>query len=179
MDRIVVVDTETTGLSVKNGGRVIEVGAVAIENGQVVAELATLINTGTAISYGAFRVHGISADMLAGRPAPEEVWPWFLEFAGNSRLVSHNATFDSAFVHHELRLLGVAFNNPWYCTLQLARKKLVHLPNHSLETVCRHLFGELPKGVQRHRALDDARMAARVWVELTSADQCVSRGWRV
>ncbi|MDK9718047.1 MAG: 3'-5' exonuclease, partial [Trichlorobacter sp.] len=80
MHRIVVVDTETTGLSVKNGGRVIEIGAVAVESGQIVAELATLINTNTPISYGAWRVHGISEQMLAGKPAPEEVWPWFLEF---------------------------------------------------------------------------------------------------
>jgi DNA polymerase-3 subunit epsilon len=166
MNRVVVVDTETTGLSVKNGGRVIEIGAVAIENGQIVAELATLINTGSAISYGAFRVHGISEQMLAGKPAPEEVWPWFLELSGDSPLVAHNAAFDHAFVQNELGLLGIVFNNPWHCTLQLARKKLMRLPNHRLETVCRHLFGEQPKDVQRHRALDDARIAARVWVAL-------------
>lgn len=166
MNRVIVVDTETTGLSVKNGGRVIEIGAVAVENGQITAELATLINSGGAISYGAFRVHGISEQMLAGKPTPQEVWPWFLEFAGNSPLVAHNAPFDRAFVHHELHLLGMSLANPWHCTVRLARRKLPRLFNHRLETVYKHLFGELPQDVQRHRALDDARMAARVWVEL-------------
>lgn len=166
MNRVIAVDTETTGLSVRNGGRVIEIGAVAVENGQITAELATLINTGTPVSYGAFRVHGISAQMLAGKPTPQEVWLWFLEFAGNSPMVAHNAPFDSSFVRHELSLQGVAFDNHWHCTVRLARRKLSHLPNHRLDTVYRYLFGEIPVSVKRHRALDDARMAAQVWVEL-------------
>ncbi len=166
MDKVIVVDTETTGLSVRNGGRVIEIGAVAVENGQIVAELATLINTATPISYSAWRVHGITQLMLVNKPTPQKVWPWFLEFAGNSPLVAYNAAFDRTFVLHELGLLGMPFANPWYCTLQLSRRKLPRLFNHRLETVYRHLFGGLPEDVQRHRALDDARMAARVWVVL-------------
>jgi DNA polymerase-3 subunit epsilon len=166
MDKVIVVDTETTGLSVRNGGRVIEIGAIAVENGHIVAELTTLINTATPISYGAFRVHGISQQMLAGKPTPEEVWVWFLEFVGTSPLVAHNAAFDRTFVQHELGLLGMPFANPWHCTLQLSRRKLPRLFNHRLETVYRHLFGGLPEEVQRHRALDDARMAARVWMVL-------------
>lgn len=166
MARVVVVDTETTGLSAKNGGRVIEVGAVAVENGQITAELATLICTNTPISYAAWRVHGISEQMLAGKPTPDEVWPWFLEFAGSSPLVAHNAPFDSSFVRYELGLQGLAFDNHWHCTVRLARRKLPRLMNHKLETVYRHLFGGLPEDVQRHRALDDARMAAQVWVKL-------------
>lgn len=166
MNRIVVVDTETTGLSVKNGGRVIEIGAVAVENGQIVAELATLINTNTPINYGAFRVHGISEQMLVGKPAPHEVWPWFLEFVGACPLVAHNAPFDRAMINHELHLLGMLFENPWHCTVRLSRRKLPRLMNHKLETVYNYLFGKLPEDVQRHRALDDARIAARVWIEL-------------
>ncbi len=166
MVRSIVIDTETTGLSVKNGGRVIEIGAVAVENGQIVAELATLINTGTPISYGAFCVHGISEQMLAGKPTPYKVWPTFIEFVGNSPLVAHNAPFDQAFVQHELHLLRMPLANPWHCTVQLARRKLPCLANHRLDTVYRYLFGRLPEELQRHRALDDARMAARVWMEL-------------
>lgn len=166
MQRVIVLDTETTGLSVRNNGRVIEIGAVAVENGQITAELATLINSGTPISYGAYRVHGISEQMLAGRPIPQDVWPWFLEFAGNSPLVAHNAAFDRTFINHELHLLGMSLANPWHCTVRLSRRKLPRLMNHKLETVYRHLFGGLPEEMQRHRALDDARMAARVWMEL-------------
>ena len=166
MVRVVVVDTETTGLSVRNGGRVIEIGAVAVEQGIIVAELSTLINTATLISYGARRIHGISQQMLVGRPVPSEVWPWFLEFAGSSPLVAHNAAFDRSFVQHELELLGLVLPNQWHCTVQLARKKLPRLPNHRLETVYSALLGRVPVDVQQHRALDDARMAAQVWVEL-------------
>lgn len=166
MSRIVVVDVETTGMSVQHGGRVIEIGAVAVEGNVIVGEFDTLIDSGASISYGAFRVHGISEDMLAGKPTPQDAWQRFREFVGISPLVAHNAPFDSAFVRHELSLLGVGLPNPWHCTVRLARKRLPHLANHRLDTVYRHLFGEIPDGAQRHRALDDARMAARVWVEL-------------
>lgn len=167
MQRTVIVDVETTGLSVQRGGRVIEVGAVAVENGIVVAELDTLIDSGSVISYGAYRVHGISEAMLCGKPQPDAVWSRFREFIGNSPLVAHNAPFDSAFIRHELALLGHALPNPWHCTVRLARRHLPQLPNHKLDTVYRYMFGELPATLQRHRALDDARMAARIWLELS------------
>lgn len=165
-NRVVIVDTETTGLSAHKGGRVIEVGIVAVENGCVVAEQSTLIDCGASISYGALRVHGISRTMLAGQPLPAEVWPWFAEFVGASPLVAHNASFDRAFISRELALLGLGLNNRWHCTMRLSRKRLPRLPNHRLETVYRHLFGAPPGTVQRHRALDDARLTARVWLEL-------------
>lgn len=162
----IAVDVETTGLSAKSGGRVIEVGAVAVKNGVVTEEFDTLIDTGANISYGAWRVNGISQEMLVGKPSPLEVWPQLLDFIGNAGLVAHNASFDSAFVRHELALLGYGLPNRWHCTVRLARKKLPHLQNHRLDTVYGHLFGEIPAGVNRHRALDDARMAARIWMEL-------------
>lgn len=164
--RIVIIDVETTGLSVKRGGRVIEVGAVAVVGGVIVDELDTLIDTGADISYGAYLVHGISQDMLRGKPHPKVVWSSFLEFVGDAPLVAHNAPFDSSFVCNEVSLLGKLIPNSWYCTVQLARKHLPHLPNHKLDTVYRYLFGSLPVSVQRHRALDDARLAARIWMEL-------------
>jgi DNA polymerase-3 subunit epsilon len=164
--RVVIVDVETTGLSVQRGGRVIEVGAVALEDGDVVAEFDTLIDTGATISYGAFRVHGISGAMLNGKPEPDEVWRAFHEFAGEAQLVAHNAPFDSAFVRHELSLLGLGLHNSWHCTVRLARKCLPHLPNHRLDTVYCHLFGDIPQTMTRHRALDDARLAAQIWLKL-------------
>lgn len=164
--RVVVVDVETTGLGVQNGGRVIEVGAVAIEHGEIVGELGTLIDSGAEISYGAWRVHGISAAMLAGKPAPMDVWHSFRDFAGNAPLVAHNSPFDSAFVKNELALLGHGLPNQWHCTVRLSRKCLPHLPNHRLETVARHLLGEIPADCRLHRALDDARLTARIWLEL-------------
>ena len=164
-DRAVIVDVETSGLAAAHGGRVIEVGLVAVEGGCVVAELDTLIDCGAVISDAAFRVHRISEAMLAGQPSPAKVWPQVAEFISTSPLVAHNAPFDRAFVSRELALLGQVMDNPWHCTVRLARKKLPQLPNHRLETVYRYLFGELPCTMQRHRALDDARLTARVWLE--------------
>lgn len=167
MRRYVVIDVETSGMSPQRGGRVIEVGTVVVEQGEIVAEFDTLVDAGVPISYGAWRVHGISEKMLIGQPVPRTVWPAFIEFTGNADLVAHNSPFDSNFVRHELDLLGLGLPNSWHCTVRLARRRLPHLPNHRLETVYRYLFGNLPTGVNRHRALDDARMAARIWMKLT------------
>ncbi|HIJ95854.1 MAG TPA: 3'-5' exonuclease [Desulfuromonadales bacterium] len=167
MARTVIVDVETSGLSAQRGGRVIEVGAVAIVDGTAVAEFDTLIDTGASIQYGAYRVHGISEEMLCGKPLPEDVWGSFSEFVGDARLVAHNAPFDSSFIRNELARLNLGLPNPWHCTVRLARQKLPQLHNHKLDTVYRYLFGAIPATAQRHRALDDARMAARIWVELT------------
>ena len=165
-NRIVVIDVETTGLSALRGGRVIEEGAVAVEDGVIVAEFGSLINTGAPISYGAYRVHGISEEMLAGQPEPLKVWSGFYDLVGSAPLVAHNAPFDSAFVRHELSRLGLGMPNPWHCTVRLARRKLPYLPNHRLDTVYRHLFGSIPHDTARHRALDDARLTASVWNRL-------------
>jgi DNA polymerase III subunit epsilon len=164
--RLVVVDVETTGLSAARGGRVIEVGAVMLENGIVAAELDTLIRVDASISYGAFRVHGITGEMLAGKPIPSEVWPLFMEFIGGSPLIAHNAPFDSAFIRNELAQLGISLANRWHCTVRKSRRLLPQLPNHRLDTVYRHLFGAIPTGMRRHRALDDARLAAAIWLAL-------------
>lgn len=166
MSRIVVIDVETSGLSAMRGGRVIEVGAAMVEDGSIIAEFDTLVDSGANISYSAFRVHGISEKMLTGKPTPQVVWPFVREFVGNAPLVAHNAPFDSGFIRHELALLGLTLANNWHCTVRLARKRLPQLPNHRLETVYRYLFGNLPRETQRHRALDDARLTARVWLEL-------------
>jgi len=110
--RHIAVDVETSGLAAVSGGRVIEIGAVAIEGRRMVAELSTLIQTGTPISYGAFKIHGISREMLRGQPAPDEVWPAFLNFIGNAPLIAHNAPFDTGFIRHELALLPAAPQSP-------------------------------------------------------------------
>lgn len=166
LKRHVIVDVETTGMSSKNGGRVIEIGAVAVENLEIVAELSSLINTETPIHWGAQRVHGISSAMLRGKPTPEDTWPRFLDFVGDAPLIAHNSSFDSAFIRYELSLLALQLPNPWHCTVRLARKHLPQLPNHKLETVALHLLGEIPADCRLHRALDDARITARVWLEM-------------
>lgn len=171
LPRFIAIDVETTGLSVGHGGRVIEIGAIAVEEGKIVAEFGTLINSGAAINPGALRVHGISQTMLRGKPAPQEVWPSFHEFIGHTPLIAHNAPFDSAFVRNELALLGLFTNNSWHCTVRLSRRCMPQLANHKLDTVFRALHGEIPTAVNRHRALDDARLAAQIWLALAGSEE--------
>ncbi len=164
--RCIVVDVETTGLSPGSGDRVIEVGAVAIEAGIALAEFHSLVYVKKRVPLLVQQIHGITNEMLVGKPEPEEVFPRFREFIGNSILVAHNAQFDIRFLQHELGRLGLGLNNRYRCTLEMSRKRYPWLPNHKLETVFRHLFGRTTGEAQAHRALSDARMVAKVWLEL-------------
>lgn len=92
--------------------------------------------------------------------------PEFCGLIAGATLVARNARFDIDFLRHELGRLGEGLNNKYQCTRQLSRKLLPRLPNHRLETVYRHLFGDIPEGITQHRALGDAGMAAQVWLEL-------------
>lgn len=164
--RTIIFDFETTGLSPKQGHRVIEIGAVALDNLEIVEEFSTLVDAGQPISWQAEQVHGISNAMLAGAPTPDEVFSDFHSFIGSAPLVAHNASFDTRFLTAEFGHLGFDLPNPVHCTLKLGRAKLPQLHNHKLETIFRHLGGEVPEDAQLHRALDDARITAYVWKKL-------------
>ncbi len=163
--RCVAVDVETTGLSASRGGRIIEVGAVAVEGRRMADEFHSLVNIRTRIPLPAQMIHGITNEMLVGTPKPEEVFPRFRAFIGDGVLVAHNARFDISFLRHEFSRLGMGLINQYHCTLELSRRRFPKLRDHKLETVYRHLFrGQT--GSQEHRALTDARMVARVWLEM-------------
>lgn len=163
----VVLDIETTGLYPQRGARIVEIGAVAIENGLCVGEFESLIDCGKQIPRRAQQVHGICPEMLIGQPPPEEVLPSFLRFASRSTLVAHNAKFDIGFLRYELARLGLGLNNNYDCTLQMSRWLYPDLPNFKLDTVCIHLLGQMDRKVKRHRALDDARLTAEIWLRMT------------
>ncbi len=165
-NRQVVLDVETTGFSPENGDRVIEIGAVAIEDQRIVAEFSSLVDAGKMIPWQVQQVHGITNEMLKGQPKPDEVLPEFYNFIAGSILVAHNASFDIRFLKHEFALLGMSLNNRSLCTLNMSRKRYPHLPNHKLETVGRYLLGQSCKQMQMHRALDDDRLAAMIWLEM-------------
>ncbi len=114
--RHVVVDLETTGLSPRQGHRVIEIGAVAIENGAVVGEFTTLIDAGVPVPAVVQAIHGITDEMLTGQPKPEEVLPLFHTFIADSVLVAHNAAFDIRFLRHEYARLKMSLPNRHVCT---------------------------------------------------------------
>lgn len=165
-ERHVVVDVETTGLSPRQGHRVIEIGAVAIEEGEVVGEFSSLIDAGVPVPLVVQAIHGITDEMLAGQPAPEQVLPLFARFIRESVLIAHNAAFDVRFLRHEFARLGMTLPHPHLCTLELSRRRLPRLTDHTLETVYLHLFPDAGLHRQNHRALDDARMTAKIWLRL-------------
>ncbi len=168
-ERWVVIDVETTGFS-PGRDRIIEIGAVAGVGGAVTGEFHTLIDPQRPIPYGARRVHGISDAMVRGQPVAEAVLPRFHAFVGSAVLVCHNADFDLRFLRHELGRCGLDLPNSHQCTLRLCRACLPHLPNHRLETVARHLLADLSE-VRLHRALDDARLTAKVWLAIARSEQ--------
>ena len=165
-NRYVALDVETTGLSPQKGDRVIEIGAIAIEDQRIVAEFSSLIDAGKKIPWRVQQVHGITNKMLQDEPEPDVVWRKFYKFIAGSILIAHNASFDIRFLRHEFALLGMGMNNRSLCTLKMSQKHYPHLPNHKLETVSRYLLGKLCEQMQMHRALDDAKLAGMIFIEM-------------
>lgn len=165
-NRHVALDVETTGFSPKNGDRVIEIGAVAIEDQNIAAEFSSLIDAGKKIPWRVQQVHGITDEMLQNEPEPDMVWREFYKFIAGSTLIAHNASFDIRFLRYEFALLGMGMSNRFLCTLKMSRKRYPNLPNHKLETVSRYLLGESCEQMQMHRALDDAKLAGMIFIEM-------------
>jgi len=164
--RYVVVDIETSGLFPQRGARIIEIGAVAIKQGKFVEELTSLVNCGVKVPKHIQKIHGITDTMIQGQPSSEEIFPEFLRFMAAGTLVAHNLKFERRFLRHELGRLGISFTNNGVCTLKMGKKLFPHLRNYRLETVARHLLGELPEGLRLHRALNDAKVTAMLWMEM-------------
>jgi DNA polymerase-3 subunit epsilon len=164
-NRFIAIDVETTGFSPSRGDRVIEVGAVVVEHRRIVDEFQSLVNINKSIPRSATLIHGITTDMLDGQPAAEDVYPKLRTLFSDATLIAHNAQFDIRFLRHEFGRMGFGLQNKYLCTLEMSRRRFPRLHDHTLVSVVQHLFGEIPRGAQRHRALDDARMVARVWIE--------------
>jgi len=162
--RTVVFDVETTGLYPEADDRIIEIGAMALVGDTILDEFHSLIDLDRPISTEAQRIHGITQEMLAGQPRAEEVLPQFRSFIEDSIMVAHSAEFDLSFVGSEFRRLKLDFSQPYYCTLALGRKVFPGLERHDLGSLYKHLYGELP--LITHRALDDAWIAAMIWMKL-------------
>jgi DNA polymerase-3 subunit epsilon len=165
--REIALDTETTGLSPKNGDRVIEIGAIEMVNQiRTGKQFHVYINPQFPVSEGAFKVHGISNEFLADKPLMAEVIDGFLQFIGDSRLVIHNAQFDMGFLNNELQLLKRPFLGLDVAldTLQMARKKYPGGQN-SLDGLCKRFNIDLT-GRTLHGALLDAELLADVYAEM-------------
>lgn len=172
MTRTVLFDTETTGLEPHLGHRVIEVAALELLNDLPTdRHFHALIDPEREISYEATRVHGITAEQVAGKPRFANIAAPLLDFLGDCTLVAHNAEFDFAFLNAELRLLGLPPLEPsrMIDTLALAKARFPGLPN-SLDALCRRFSIDL-SGRSRHNALLDCRLLAEVYVELMGGRQ--------
>jgi DNA polymerase III epsilon subunit len=156
-----VIDFETTGLYPAVGDEICEVALVRLEGGEITKEYSRLVNPGRQMDPAAIQVSGISMDMLAGQPRFEDVADEYLDLFRDSVIVAHNAEFDMAFLQYKLVKMGRRqLTNPVLDTLEMARSREDSGP-YTLGILANRLGIE---GPHAHRALDDARMAARVLV---------------
>ena len=160
----VVFDLETTGTKTPPG-RVTEIGAWRVRNGQVTDEFQTLVNPETPIPFFITRLTGITDALVADAPRFADVAIDFLEFIGDSVLVAHNSGFDMRFLNHEISLVFPEYRvaNPCLCTVQLSRKLVPETVNHKLKTMAEHYKIDL---LNHHRASADAYATAHIFVNL-------------
>ena len=109
MLRQVFLDTETTGLEIRDGNRIIEIGCVEMVDRKLTGNnYHQYINAGRESEEGALNVHGITTEFLADKPTFDEITTDFLDYIKGAELIIHNAPFDLGFLNHELSLLGGA-----------------------------------------------------------------------
>ena len=162
----VVLDTETTGLSVKDGHRIVEIGCVELENLiPTKKQFHCYLNPERKVSEKAFEVHGYSDDFLSKQKKFNEVVDEFLDFIFDKKLIIHNAEFDISHLNHELQLLGKKkISNKVVDTLILARDKFPG-SSISLDALCKRYRIDNSKRVQ-HTALIDCDLLAKVYINL-------------
>lgn len=158
----VCLDFETTGLSGQKD-RVTEIGAVKVQDGEVVQRFSTLVNPGRPIPPRVVALTGISNDMVEPYPSIYELLPVFLGFLGRLPLVAHNAKFDCKFLERDLDKMGRSIENPVADTLQLARLRCPGLPSYKLGYLTDYF--EIPLN-DAHRAWCDAEATARLYLQL-------------
>ena len=162
----IVLDTETTGLSVKEGHRIVEIGCIELENLiPTKNKFHCYLNPERKVSEKALEVHGYSDDFLSKQKKFVEIGEEFLEFIKDKRLIIHNAEFDIGHLNNELNLLGKKkINNEIVDTLELARDKFPGSPS-SLDALCKRFRIDNSKRTQ-HTALIDCDLLAKVYINL-------------
>ena len=163
----VVLDTETTGLSVKDGHRIVEIGCIELEDLiPTKNKFHCYLNPERKVSEKALAVHGYSDEFLSKQKKFNEVGEEFLEFIKDKKLIIHNAEFDLAHLNNELNLFGKnKINNKIVDTLVLARDKFPGSPV-SLDALCKRFRIDNSKRIQ-HTALVDCDLLAKVYINLT------------
>ncbi|WP_339451627.1 3'-5' exonuclease [Pseudomonas sp. EA_5y_Pfl2_R50] len=164
MERIAVIDFETTGLSPNSQCRATEIAVIMLENGRIVERYQSLMNAGVRVPAFIEQLTGISNAMLRTAPPAERVMEEVNEFVGCTPLVAHNASFDQKFWDFELGRIKRTRLQNFACSLLLARRLMPAAPNHKLGTLT--TFARLPHTGQAHRAMADAEMAANLMAHL-------------
>lgn len=178
--RQVVLDTETTGLEVEEGHRIIEIGCVELVDRKLTrSHFHQYINPQREIDDGALEVHGITQEFLRDKPVFSEVWEDFLAFVDGAELVIHNASFDVTFINYEMSLISRSLGKiENYCgivdSLQIARQKHPGQKNN-LDALCKRYSVD---NSQRdlHGALLDAEILADVFLLMTGGQVALSLG---
>ena len=172
MTREIVLDTETTGIDPKDGHRIIEIGALEMDNHMPTGkQLHLYINPERDIDAGAVAIHGLTSEFLTDKPVFADIVDEFLNFVGDSPMVIHNAPFDMGFVNAELARLARAPLPMTQAvdTLPMARKKFPGA-QANLNALCRRF--EIDNSHRDlHGALIDADLLAAVYVELLGGRQ--------
>lgn len=173
--RVVIFDTETTGLSPANGDRIVEIGAVEMIGFEVGASKHFYLNPERDVPEEVVRVHGLTGHFLADKPLFSSVCQELLEFFGADTIVAHNAEFDRGFLNAELERCGLAPmpRERFVDTVEKARAKLRAGVRLSLDGLSKHYRLDqrgfdlgARKGAGGHGALLDAKMLAEIYVEL-------------
>ena len=162
----IILDTETTGISVKEGHRLVEIGCMELENLIPTSNnFHCYLNPERKVSEKALEVHGYTDDFLANHKKFYEIAEDFLKFIKGKKLVIHNAEFDLSHINNELKIIGKEkISNEIIDTLSLAREKYPG-SSLSLDALCKRFRIDNSKRVQ-HTALIDCELLSKVYINL-------------
>ena len=162
----IVLDTETTGISIKEGHRIVEIGCIELENLiPTKNKFHCYLNPERKVSEKALKVHGYTDEFLSTQKKFSDIGEQFLEFIKNKRLIIHNADFDLGHLNNELAILGKKkIENEIVDTLILARDKFPGSPV-SLDALCKRYRVDNSRRTQ-HTALIDCDLLAKVYINL-------------
>ena len=157
----VVFDIETTGFSAVTD-RIIEIGAVKVEDGKITDKFSTFVNPKRPIPFRITELTGITDEMVIDSPDIETILPQFIKFIGDAVLVAHNASFDVGFIEQNCKRQKIEADFTYVDTVALARVLLPALNRFKLDTVAKALNISLEN---HHRAVDDAGCTAEIFVK--------------
>tara|TARA_Y100001935_G_scaffold176651_1_gene146152 strand:- start:1166 stop:1831 length:666 start_codon:yes stop_codon:yes gene_type:complete len=163
----IVLDTETTGISVEEGHRIVEIGCIELENLiPTKNRFHCYLNPERKVSQKAFEVHGYSDDFLAKQKKFNEIADEFLNFIKDKRLIIHNAEFDLSHLNNELKIVGKdKISTEVIDTLVLAKDKFPG-SSVSLDALCKRYGVDNSKRIN-HTALIDCDLLAKIYINLT------------